>query len=188
MGLKGADNVREMTKADPHYDQAGQLGRGDLYFATAGRVRALKSKALTVAAGGVHTACITVDGLYTWGLNHEGQLGLPPQVARTVLLPRHVPAAKATFVSVACGAHHTAALTNNGHVYVWGYNNCGQVVPDRERLCIDEPTHLDGIVGARQVACGDLHTAVLSINGYCYTWGSNSHGQLGSDTQQEVPF
>lgn len=43
-------------------------------FAIAGRVKDLPSKALAVACGGVHTACITVDGLYVWGLNEEGNL------------------------------------------------------------------------------------------------------------------
>jgi hypothetical protein len=41
-------------------------------FAIAGRVKDLPSKALAVACGGVHTACITVDGLFMWGLNEEG--------------------------------------------------------------------------------------------------------------------
>jgi hypothetical protein len=74
-------------------------------FAVAGRVRALPSKALTVACGGAHTACIAgravltrvthshtcarlVDGLYMWGLNHEGQLGFPSKEASHVAVPR----------------------------------------------------------------------------------------------------
>jgi alpha-tubulin suppressor-like RCC1 family protein len=80
-----------------------------------------------VACGGVHTACLTVDGLYMWGLNDEGQLGLPPSEARIVSVPRLMTSARATFVSVACGAHHTVALTNNGQVFAWGLNSCGQV-------------------------------------------------------------
>ena len=29
--------------------------------------------------------------------------------------------------SVACGSHHSLALTNEGDVYAWGQNNCGQI-------------------------------------------------------------
>jgi tetratricopeptide (TPR) repeat protein len=181
LGFKGADNVREMSKADPHYDMAGQLGRGDLYVATAGRVRELPSKALMVACGAVHTACLTVDGLYMWGLNDEGQLGLPPSEARLLSLPRLISNARATFVSVACGAHHTVALTNNGRVFAWGLNSNGQVSPDRQRAFVDTPTKVNGIERAQQIACGNVHAAALTSNGSCYTWGGNSHGQLGTE-------
>lgn len=73
IGRNGARNLMEMAKADPQYERAGQLGRyvgrralpsplsrarSDDLFAVAGRVRALPSKALTVACGGAHTACI----------------------------------------------------------------------------------------------------------------------------------
>jgi alpha-tubulin suppressor-like RCC1 family protein len=30
------------------------------------------------------------------------------------------------------------------------------------------------------LACGDHHTAVLTTDGVCITWGANSHGQLGT--------
>ena len=29
--------------------------------------------------------------------------------------------------SVACGSHHSLALTNEGDVFAWGQNNCGQI-------------------------------------------------------------
>lgn len=28
---------------------------------------------------------------------------------------------------IACGSHHSMALTDSGEVFAWGYNNCGQV-------------------------------------------------------------
>lgn len=122
MGVSGARNLAEMSKAKPRFDVAGQLGRADVSeVAVAGRVRQLPSKALTVACGGCHTACITVDGLFMWGLNEEGQLGVPTSVVRSASVPRLISTPKATFVQVACGAHHTAALSNSGEVFAWGY-------------------------------------------------------------------
>jgi hypothetical protein len=134
-----------------------------------------------VACGAVHTACLTVDGLYMWGLNDEGQLGLPPSEARVLALPRLISNARATFVSVACGAHHTVALTNNGRVFAWGLNSNGQVSSDRQRAFVDTPTKVHGIERAQQIACGNVHAAALTSNGSCYTWGGNSHGQLGTE-------
>jgi RCC1 and BTB domain-containing protein len=30
-------------------------------------------------------------------------------------------------VDIACGSHHTLVLTEDGEVYAWGQNNCGQI-------------------------------------------------------------
>ena len=35
------------------------------------------------------------------------------------------------------------------------------------------------------VACGGAHSAVISTDGVCYTWGSNSNGQLGRKLLQD---
>ena len=35
--------------------------------------------------------------------------------------------------SVACGSHHSLALTNEGDVYAWGQNNCGQIGSGKEK-------------------------------------------------------
>ena len=154
-------------------------------FAIAGRVKDLPSKALAVACGGVHTACITVDGLYVWGLNEEGQLGFPPDKGSHVLIPRLISRATATFVQVVCGAHHTAALTSTGIVYAWGYNHKGQVAADPTTVCAHEPRRVGNVHNVRHLACGDEHTAVLTNDGVCVTWGGNDYGQLGTNA---APF
>ena len=33
-----------------------------------------------------------------------------------------------------------------------------------------------------KVACGLIHSIAIEKNGSCFTWGSNSHGQLGRYT------
>ena len=38
--------------------------------------------------------------------------------------------------SVACGSHHSLALTNEGDVYAWGQNNCGQIGSGKKELRI----------------------------------------------------
>ncbi len=29
------------------------------------------------------------------------------------------------------------------------------------------------------IGCGDFHTLAVTASGECYSWGANSHGQLG---------
>ena len=44
-----------------------------------------------------------------------------------------------------------------------------------------QPQRIDRLwsSGIVQVACGDNHSAALSIDGRMYTWGFGKHGQLG---------
>ncbi|XP_020272328.1 ultraviolet-B receptor UVR8, partial [Asparagus officinalis] len=90
---------------------------------------------------------------------------------------------------VSCGAVHVVALSEDGLLQAWGYNEYGQL--GRGITC-------EGLQGARilnsfakfldeapelvkitQVSCGEYHTAALSENGEVYTWGLGSMGQLG---------
>lgn len=82
---------------------------------------------LQLAAGNDHLLIMTVSGkVYSMGTGSRGELGLgtlecEQQPARVdSLSPVRV-------TQVACGGWHSAALTADGDVYVWGWNNCGQL-------------------------------------------------------------
>ncbi len=38
------------------------------------------------------------------------------------------------------------------------------------------------------VACGNVHSVAIDDDGTLFTWGDNSYGQLGSDTQTDNKF
>ena len=81
-----------------------------------------------VACGGVHTAAVTRAGaLYTWGFGGEGRLGLGDTALRMV--PTLVTSIgqrfgtgplRARVMTVAGGGYHTAAITEDGHLWTWG--------------------------------------------------------------------
>lgn len=90
---------------------------------------------------------------------------------------------------VSCGAVHVVALSEDGFLQAWGYNEYGQL--GRGFTC-------EGLQGARvlnayakflddapelvkitQVSCGEYHTAATSEDGEVYTWGLGTMGQLG---------
>lgn len=90
--------------------------------------------------------------------------------------------------SVACGSDHVVLLERQ-HWRVWsfGQNYRGQLglgdVVTRGEPCVVEA--LDG-VAMRMVACGNWHTLALSHCGDVYSWGWNTHKQLGHSPDVET--
>uniref|UniRef100_A0A9J7XQN9 RCC1 and BTB domain containing protein 2 n=1 Tax=Cyprinus carpio carpio TaxID=630221 RepID=A0A9J7XQN9_CYPCA len=135
---------------------------------------------------GPHVVIATADGeVYAWGHNGYSQLGngttnhgLTPALVSTNLISKRVK-------EVACGSHHTIALTTEGEVYAWGYNNSGQVgsgstanqpTPRRVSSCLQNKVVVN-------IACGQLCSMAVLDNGevrFIYSWGANSYGQLGT--------
>lgn len=76
-----------------------------------------------------HTA--TVLQVLAWGSNSHGQLGLGDRRDRST--PTVVGALWALpIIQLAAGDTHSAALTSNGHLFMWGSNNHGQLGLARE--------------------------------------------------------
>ena len=97
----------------------GQLGHGDGYIGATGAWRLTEVEALSdeqvvqISCGGAHTAAVTSDGtLYTWGKNHNGQLGLGH--VESVGGPTKVSVLEQRAAWVACGGAHTACLVKLG--------------------------------------------------------------------------
>ena len=104
----------------------GELGRAAGHYGGKPSLVEVRGVLRQLSCGGAHTAALTDDGqLYVWGRGTEGQLGLGDYRPRTV--PALVKALGeqgkgTTVLQVACGAHHTLALCDNGDVYAWGSN------------------------------------------------------------------
>uniref|UniRef100_A0A8D0CL40 Regulator of chromosome condensation (RCC1) and BTB (POZ) domain containing protein 1 n=1 Tax=Scleropages formosus TaxID=113540 RepID=A0A8D0CL40_SCLFO len=131
---------------------------------------------------GPHVLLATQDGeLYAWGHNGYSQLGngttnqgVSPILVSANLLNKKV-------MDVACGSHHSMALTNEGEVFAWGYNNCGQVgsgstanqpTPRKVSICLQNKAVVS-------IACGQTSSMAVADNGEVYGWGYNGNGQLG---------
>ncbi|CAK7335315.1 unnamed protein product [Dovyalis caffra] len=95
---------------------------------------------------------------------------------------------------VSCGAVHVVALSEDGLLQAWGYNECGQLgrgftceglqgarVINAYAKFLDEAPEL---VKITQVSCGEYHTAAISEKGEVYTWGLGNMGQLGHTSLQ----
>ncbi|XP_010783540.1 probable E3 ubiquitin-protein ligase HERC3, partial [Notothenia coriiceps] len=82
---------------------------------------------------------------------------------------------------VACGSHHSVALTKDGQVYTWGQGSRGQLGLGERDPSTKYPQHLNSLsaVPLVQVAAGGGQSFALSVSGAVFSWGSNHCGQLG---------
>uniref|UniRef100_A0A803L4T6 Ultraviolet-B receptor UVR8 n=1 Tax=Chenopodium quinoa TaxID=63459 RepID=A0A803L4T6_CHEQI len=133
-----------------------------------------------IACGDSHCLAVTMDGVVaSWGRNQNGQLGIG--TAEDSLIPQKIQAFQGIPVKmVAAGAEHSAAVTESGEVYGWGWGRYGNLgLGDRkDRLVPERSSSIDGIKMI-QVACGWRHTITVTSSGSIYTYGWSKYGQLG---------
>ena len=83
----------------------------------------------SVAAGAFFSLAITKDGsVWGWGEAKLGQLGMGKQTR--ALLPQRIAFSQdeaRNFVQCAAGYGHSSALTEDGLLFVWGFNVYGQL-------------------------------------------------------------
>ena len=134
-----------------------------------------------VACGMHHASLFTLDGvLMTWGLGFAGQLGHGDTNARSAPCPVHlalVPLQRGHICAVSCGAWHSAALTEYGHLLTWGAGDCGQLgLGDKHpRLVPATVPDAPGVGGGEglvvvAVACGQSHTIAVVL-----PWPAGKH-------------
>ncbi|CAM8917089.1 unnamed protein product [Rhodiola kirilowii] len=128
---------------------------------------------------------ISTSRLWVWGQNQGSNY---PRLFWGAFSPNTV------IRQVSCGQVHVVALSEDGHLQAWGYNEYGQlgrgvtseglqgarVISAYAKFLDEAPEH----VKITSVSCGEYHTAAISDNGEVYTWGLGSMGQLGQCSLQ----
>uniref|UniRef100_A0AAQ6A6T9 X-linked retinitis pigmentosa GTPase regulator n=1 Tax=Amphiprion ocellaris TaxID=80972 RepID=A0AAQ6A6T9_AMPOC len=93
-------------------------------------------------------------------------------------------------LKIACGDEHTALLTENGKLFMFGSNNWGQLGLG-SKLTVNKPTCVKALKSEKVqlVACGRNHTLICTAQGKVYASGGNSEGQLGlGDCDERTAF
>ncbi|KAJ8961053.1 hypothetical protein NQ314_005983 [Rhamnusium bicolor] len=137
----------------------------------------LKVKALSVSCGRKHTLALTDYGVYAWGSNAYGQLGIGHYVQESPYPQILASISSVKIIDIAAGQYHNIALTSTGKVYTWGWGIHGQLGHGN---CDNEyyPKLLHFPHPVKQVSAGHAHSLILTCEGKLYGFGSNVFGQL----------
>eukprot|EP00933_Yihiella_yeosuensis_P064248 TRINITY_DN6760_c1_g5_i1.p1 TRINITY_DN6760_c1_g5~~TRINITY_DN6760_c1_g5_i1.p1 ORF type:complete len:555 (+),score=116.16 TRINITY_DN6760_c1_g5_i1:69-1733(+) len=176
----------------------GQLGTGDEENRALPSMTELpyETYICQIAAGGNYTLGITKKGeLWSWGrfqasnfprlftdtwcngYESKGEMGLKGQ----------------KIVQIRAGDQHMGALTKEGKLFTWGYNDFGQLgwgLHGEGRVGQQRPSQVKGLVENEEIidfACGGGHTAAITKSCRVFGWGSNTNGQLGHAMKQCFP-
>jgi len=157
---------------------SGQLGLGAAADTPAPAPVALPGGApvAAISAGSAHTCAVDrMGGVWCWGADDRGQLGLGATGADDVTAPAAVAGLPAPATGVAAGGVHSCATLADASVWCWGGNDSGQL-GDGTTLDRPFPAQVAGATGV--VTAGALHTCA-SAGETIACWGADSSGQLG---------
>jgi hypothetical protein len=139
-----------------------------------------------------HVIARTIGGkIYCWGFNEYGVLGNGreefPFSWRYYRPELNEYLSDKQIIEICCGFGHSLALTNSGEVYAWGLNEYGQVgnksysnqlIPQKVNGFNDEKVVM--------ISCGSHHSMALTESGHVFSWGLNTCGQLGLDSNENT--
>ncbi len=171
----------------------GQLGiNSTVASSTPEQVEALTGTIITkIAAGGSHALALDSNGIiYAWGYNEFGQLGDGKITASNVAVTVVRTGITGTATAISAGLDHSVAIIDD-YVYAWGYNYYGQLGNGATLKSYDPVRTLQTVKNLDGNDLADIVTIIATGHhciavdgaGKVWTWGRNTHGQLGDGTQ-----
>jgi len=130
--------------------------------------------------GMAHTGALLTSGLvYMWGSNRYGQLGIgSTRIGNFAPTPAVFPTGTVVTV-LAAGGYHTGAIGSDSSLYMWGYNNNGQL-GNGGTTNQNQPVYIG--TGYTALVLGSDHSCGLKVNvgvNAMYCWGDNSNCAVG---------
>ena len=145
----------------------------DQYLANTGKT-ALSWISIT---GTSSRAAIRSDGgLFTWGLNTNGQLGQGTVIHRS----SPVQVGTSSWTAVSTAGQNTIAIRTDGTLWAWG-NNSNGALGLSDLVHRSSPVQV-GTSSWTSVTAGANVTGAISTNNTLWMWGLNTNGQLGDNT------
>lgn len=166
--------------------QLGSASAPGLVPSAVSRTSALSGKTIVaVAAGNLHTLVLTSENqVYAWGYNGYGSLGdgTTSSSYEPVLVQN---LSGENIIQISAG-YHSAALSNNGRLFMWGHNFYGALgTGDTTQYIQPQNVSNYGALFGRTISsvqAGAFSTQVICTDGRVVGWGLNNDGQLGNGT------
>ncbi|XP_078218874.1 X-linked retinitis pigmentosa GTPase regulator isoform X9 [Callithrix jacchus] len=159
----------------------GQLGLGSKSAVSKPTcVKALKPEKVKLAACGRNHTLVSTEGgnVYATGGNDEGQLGLGDTEERTTFHRVSFFTSQHKIKQLSAGSNTSAALTEDGRLFMWGDNSEGQIgLPNILNACVPHQVTIGKPVS--WISCGYYHSAFVTTDGELYIFGESENGKLG---------
>ncbi|MCL2015953.1 MAG: stalk domain-containing protein [Defluviitaleaceae bacterium] len=134
----------------------------------------------TISVGAYHTLAIDTSGvLWAWGDNSEGAVGDGTTTYRSTpvrIMENVVAVSAGSFL----GHSYSLALQNDGSLWGWGHNFCGNLGDGTNVNPRISPVRIMANVTAFSTGAG--HTLAIDTQGRLWAWGRNNFGELGDGT------
>jgi alpha-tubulin suppressor-like RCC1 family protein/two-component sensor histidine kinase len=83
---------------------------------------------------------------------------------------------------ISAGASHSAAIDSSNKLYMWGFNNGGELGLN-DVASRSAPTQIGVATNWNSVSAGFTHTVATNSTGDLFVWGQNTGGMLGQNDQ-----
>lgn len=141
----------------------------------------------SISAGKDFVMFLDYDGnVWGLGLNNYGQLGNgnTKNASEPVKIKSLDFAFNGTAVAVARGKSHTLITKQDGTVWAFGNNECGQL-GDGTNVKSDKPVQVANLTNVVKISAGDRFSVAIKQDGTVWAWGLNDKGQLGNGTNED---
>lgn len=152
-------------------------------------------KIVDIDCGANHVIAIDKDSkVWAWGSGQQNQLGrrVIERKLEESLMPNpvgfHDPSFKRAsrkLVKIQCGSYHSLAIADDGHVWAWGANNCGETGnPENagdDSASVPAPRIIKSLEGkeVKNLASGSHHNVAILKSGEVLAWGRCDSSQTG---------
>lgn len=174
-----------------------QLGNGDNAKSNLPVLVNKLNNVKSISAGDNHALALTQNGeVWAWGYNSNGQIGDGSSNVyqkdgslednKDKAEPVKISGFRGKVKSVSAGYKHSIALTENGEVYGWGWNEYGQLgngtVVDSKIPLLNDKLSAKII----KIDTGFYHSFAIDEKETVYSWGDDLYGQLADGITNKI--
>ena len=118
--------------------------------------------------------------LWSWGRNYQGGLGDNSVTSRSS--PVQTVSAGTSWREINLGNYHSLSIKTDNSLWVWGYNNHGQLGTNNITNYSSPVTTTISGTFWKTISAGFYHSAAIKTDGTLWMWGYNTDGELGDNT------